>query len=261
VASSAFPSASAFTDDFEGRELDRATWLSSYLPVWSSTAGSAATYAIGNSMLRLSIPRAQGVWCAGDHHPPLRVSGIQSGAYSGPVGSPRGQQRYRDGLAVREEQERFEGWLPSSGRVEIRCAMAISPRSMAAMWLSGFEDDPEQRQCGELCVVEVFGRSLAAVPPSAEVGVGIKAFRDPALTQDFAAPRLPIDVADFHTYAVEWDAEAAVFTVDGDEVRRCPSPPTYPMQVMVAVFDFPEWSTGADEHLVPELAVDWIRGG
>ena len=51
--------------------------------------------------------------------------------------------------------------------------------------------------------------------PSAEVGVGIKAFRDPALVQDFDAPRLPIDVADFHDYAVDWDAEMAVFTVDG----------------------------------------------
>jgi Glycosyl hydrolases family 16 len=251
----------AFEDDFGGSDLDPATWRSSYLPVWSSTAASAATYTVQNSLLTLSIPREQGLWCAGDHEPPLRVSGIQSGAYSGPVGSMRGQQRYRDGLTVAEEQERFEGWLPSSGRVAIRCAMTISPRSMAAMWLSGFEDDAAQEQCGELCVVEVFGRALSAVPPSAEVGVGIKAFRDPALRQDFAAPRLPIDVSEMHTYAVDWDADAAVFTVDDQEVRRCPAPPTYPLQAMVAVFDFPEWSTGHDEHLVPELVVDWIRGG
>jgi len=51
-----------------------------------------------------------------------------------------------------------------------------------------------------------------------------------------------------------------VFTVDGVEVRRCAHPPTYPMQVMVAVFDFPDWSDGADDHLVPALIVDWIRG-
>ena len=190
--------------------------------------------------------------------PPLRVSGIQSGSFSGPVGSTRGQQRFREGQTVREEQPRFEGWLPSSGRVAIRCRMTISPRSMAALWLSGFEDDPAQEQCGELCVVEIFGRSVEGA--SAEVGVGIKAFRDPALAQDFDAPRLPIDVADFHDYAVDWDADAAVFTVDGQEVRRCPRPPTYPMQLMVAVFDFPEWSVGGDDHLVPELVVDRISG-
>ncbi len=255
-----------FLDDFDGSGLDLTSWRSSYLPVWSSTAASAATYTVSNSLLTLAIPPAQGLWCAGDHEPPLRVSGIQSGALSGPVGSPRGQQRYREGLTVREEQERFEGWLPAPGptgvgRVAIRCAMMLSPRSMAAMWLSGFEDDPAQEQCGELCVVEVFGRALSTVPPSAEVGVGIKPFRDPALRDDFAAPRLPIDVADFHTYSVEWGADAAVFTVDGEQVRRCAGPPTYPMQVMVGVFDFPEWSNGHDDHLVPELAVDWVRGG
>jgi len=250
----------AFSEDFTAPDLDRSRWLPSYLPVWSSTAASAATYTLQNERLVLRIPPEQGLWCAGDHQPPLRVSGIQSGAWSGPVGSTRGQQRYREGLVVREAQERFEGWLPSSGRVAIRCAMSLSARSMGAMWLSGFEDDDAQEQCGELCVVEVFGKDLSAVPPSGEVGVGIKAFRDPALRQDFAAPRLDLDVADLHTYAVEWDAAEAVFTVDDAEVRRCAQPPTYPMQVMIAVFDFPEWPNGRDDHLVPELVVDWVRG-
>lgn len=249
---------SVFAEDFDGADLDRTTWLTSYLPVWSSTAASAASYTVDNGLLTLTIPPAQGLWCPDDHQPPLRVSGIQSGSVSGPVGSTRGQQRFREGQTVREEQPRFEGWLPRSGRVEVRCAMTLSPRSMAALWLSGFEDDPDQLHCGELCVVEVFGKDLGA-GPSAEVGVGIKAFRDPALRQDFAAPRLPIDVTDFHTYAVDWDAAEAVFTVDGAVVRRCPDPPTYPMQVMVAVFDFPDWSNGDDDHLVPALTVDWIR--
>ena len=249
-----------FSEDFTGPDLDPARWLSSYLPVWSSSATSAATYTIQNGLLTLRIPPEQGLWCPGDHDPPLRVSGIQSGSWSGPVGSGLGQQRFRDGLVVREQQERFEGWLLSSGRVAIRCAMSLSPRSMAAMWLSGFEDDVAQEQCGELCVVEVFGRELSVVPPSAEVGVGIKPFRDPALTQDFDAPRLDLDVTDFHTYAVDWDAAEAVFTVDDEVVRRCAAPPTYPMQVMIAVFDFPDWSQGGDDHLVPAFEVDWIRG-
>ena len=29
---------------------------------------------------------------------------------------------------------------------------------------------------------------------------------------------------------------------------------------MVAVYDFPEWSVGGDDHLVPELVVDHIAG-
>jgi hypothetical protein len=29
---------------------------------------------------------------------------------------------------------------------------------------------------------------------------------------------------------------------------------------MVAVFDFPAWSLGDDDHLVPTHELDWIRG-
>lgn len=249
-----------FSDRFPGPDLDTATWLPHYLPAWSSRAATAASYRVTDGGLVLSVPPDHPLWCPGDHDPPLRVSGIQSGSWSGPVGSPYGQQRFRDGQTVREEQPRFEGWLPATGRVAIRARMELSPRSMAALWLAGFEDDPDQLRCGELCVVEVFGRSLGpADAPSAEVGVGIKPFRDPDLTDDFAAPRLPIDVREPHTYAVDWDADEAVFTVDGEVVRRCPDPPTYPMQLMVAVFDFPQWSVGDDDHLVPELTVRHVE--
>ena len=108
-------------------------------------------------------------------------------------------------------------------------------------------------------MTEVFGKDV--VPgESAEVGIGLKQIRDPHLAQDFAAPRLPIDVADFHDLRRRLGPDEAVFSVDGEEVRRCPDPPAYPLQLMVAVFDFPEWSTGEDDHLVPALVVDRISG-
>jgi len=50
------------------------------------------------------------------------------------------------------------------------------------------------------------------------------------------------------------------FLVDGAVVRTCPAPPTYPMQLMLAVFDFPDRSVGDDEAAVPELVVDRIEG-
>ena len=249
---------SRFRDGFDGEALDTSVWLPHYLPAWSSRAATAASHRVRDSCLVLDVPVDHPVWCPGDHEPPLRVSGIQSGSFSGPVGSRRGQQRFREGQVVREEQPRFEGWLPASGHVEIRCRMVLSPRAMGALWLAGFEDDEEQLQAGELCVVEIFGSSVRN--GSCEVGMGIKAIGDPELIDDFAAPRLPIDVAAFHTYAVDWDDEAAVFSVDGDEVRRCPRPPTYPMQAMIALYDFPEWSVGDDDHLVPELVVDHVEG-
>jgi hypothetical protein len=242
-------------DDFDGSELDVSVWLPHYLPAWSSRRATRASYRIADSCLTLDIPTGQGTWCPGDHEPPLRVSGLQTGSFSGPVGSTLGQQPFRENQVVREAQPRFEGHLQARGHVGLRCRMSLSPRSMASLWMVGFEDRPER--CGEICVVEVFGKDL--VPGrSAEVGMGFKAFRDPGLAQDFAARRHPLDVADWHSYAVDWDADEAVFTLDGAEVRRCPRPPAYPLQLMLAVFDFPAWSSGDDGHLVPALVVDRI---
>lgn len=248
--------AHSFVQEFDDEALDESVWLPHYLPAWSSREQTRASWRLGHSCLTLDIPVGHGLWCPGDHVPPLRVSGIQSGSHSGPVGSTVGQQPFRDGQTVREAQPPFRGHLQGGGHLAVRARMELSPRSMASFWLVGFEDRPER--CGEICVMEVFGRSVE--PGSAEVGMGLHAFRDPDLAEDFTAPRLPLDVAGFHDYAVDWDDREAVFTVDGREVRRCPRPPSYPLQMMLAVFDFPEWSNGDDDHLVPALVVDHVRG-
>lgn len=243
-------------DNFDATELDRDVWLPHYLPAWSSRAETLATYSIRDSCLYLTIPPSQGLWCAGDHGPPLRVSGIQSGNFSGPVGSTTGQQPYRDGLTVREQQEAFWGWTPEQAYIEMRARGVVTPRSMVAFWLVGLEDQPQRS--AEICVAEIFGDAVVAGESTA-VGMGLHAFRDPAAKEDFEAVRLPIDVADFHTYAVDWTADKADFLVDGTEVRRCLRPPGYPMQLMLAVFDFPEKSDGTDANHIPAFIVDHVR--
>jgi hypothetical protein len=247
----------AFRDDFDGHQLDPAVWDPHYLPQWGTRAATAAHYELTGRCLRLSIPVDLPLWCPDQHTAPLRVSGIASGAHSGPVGSTVGGQPFLDAQTVREEQPLLEGWLPRRGEIAVRCRMEISHRSMAAVWLSGFEETPEQS--GELCLVEVFGKDLEP-GRSAEVGMGIKKLRDARLVHDFAAPRVSIDVSDWHEYAVRWDDDEASFTVDGEHVRTCRNPPTYPLQVMIAVFDFPDWTRGDDDHLVPAYDLDWIRG-
>jgi hypothetical protein len=245
----------AFLDDFDGSALDLEVWVPHYLPQWSSRAESAATYEVEGSELRLSIPPGQGIWCEGDHEPPLRVSGVQSGVFSGPVGSTVGQQPFREGQTVREEQPAMWGWTPHYGRIEVRARMELSPRSMASVWMVGLEQEPEQS--GEICVFEVFGD---AVEPgvAAAVGSGIKHFRDPSLSWGFDAPRMEIDVAEPHVYAVDWREGGVEFFVDGARVRSVDQAPAYAMQIMIAVFDFPE-QPGPAEH-VPLLALDGIRG-
>ena len=236
-----------FEDDFDGAELDLAVGVPHYLPQWSSRAESAATYEVGGSELRLTIPPEQGIWCAGDHEPALRVSGVQSGVASR-------QQPFRDGQVVREAQETLWGWTPEYGRLEVRARMELSPRSMASVWMVGLEEVPTRS--GEVCVFEVFGDALE--PGSAAVGSGIKPFRDPALTWEFDAPRLAIDVAEPHVYAAEWRPGRVDFSVDDQPVKTVHQAPDYPLQMMVAVFDFPE-QAGPSEH-VPLLAVDRVRG-
>ncbi len=134
--------------------------------------------------------------------------------------------------------------------------MDLTPRSMAAMWMAGFEENPDES--GEICVVEVFGRSIDS--GSAEVGVGIKKLRDPRLTHDFVSPRLEMDVSEYHVYAVEWDARESSFFVDDQVIHSSRNPPNYPLQAMLAILDFPEWSSGGDDHIVPSFAIDWVAG-
>jgi Glycosyl hydrolases family 16 len=243
-----------FLDHFDGDGLDTGVWVPHYLPQWSSRAQSAATYEVTGSELRLTIPRDQGLWCAGDHEPPLRVSGVQSGVFSGEVGSTVGQQPFRQGQQVREQQPAQWGWTPEYGLLEVRARMELSPRSMASVWMVGREEVPERS--GEICIFEVFGDALG--DGSAAVGMGIHPFRDHALVDEFDAPRLAIDVRDFHIYSADWKPGRVDFLVDSEHVKTVEQAPGYAMQMMVAVFDFPE-KDGPAGH-VPELAVDCVRG-
>ena len=142
----------AFSDDFDAPELDRGAWLPHYLPHWSSREASAATFAVEGSELRLTIPPEQGLWCAGDHEPPLRVSGVAVGLAVRPAAVPR-----RPAGALRSTA--WWGVTPHHGRLEVRARMDLSPRSMASVWMVGIEDEPHRS--GEICLFEVFGDAPA----------------------------------------------------------------------------------------------------
>jgi hypothetical protein len=251
-----------FDETFPGHDLDPTVWFASYLPAWSSKAASAATYEVRDSELRLSIPPGQPLWCPDLHDPPLRVSAVQSGNWSGPVGSMQGQQPFRSGLTVREAQTPLFGFTPYLSRIEVTCRATLSPRSMFSAWMIGIEDQPNR--CGEICIVEIFGKDLPQNPtghPTAQIGCGIHAFRDPALTEDFAAPTIPLDITVDHTYAVDWTESHVAFSVDGHPLRTCSQSPAYPMQLILAVFDFPAWATPDDPNPpTPELIVTRVRG-
>jgi hypothetical protein len=250
------PGRADLDETFPGAELDLDVWFPYYLPHWSSRAGSRATYAVRHGELHLTIPASQPNWCPDLHDEPLRVSCVQTGSWSGPVGSTSGQQPFRPGLLVREEQPSMWGYTPHYGRIEVRMRGVISARSMIAFWMAGIEDRPERS--GEICVAEIFGDSVGE--GSAAVGMGVKRFRDPLLRQEFAPERLALDVARFHTYGVDWRPGSLAFTVDGRPVRRLAQAPDYPMQLMIGVFDFPARAVDGNDPPVPELVVTHVRG-
>ncbi|WP_232668041.1 glycoside hydrolase family 16 protein [Pseudonocardia sp. TRM90224] len=246
-----------FDEHFTDPQLDPAVWTTSYLPAWSSRAAAAATYTVEPDGLHLSIPPEQPLWCPDLHEGRLRVSAVQSGNWSGPLGSTRGQQPFREGLTVREVQPTVLGWTPHFGRVEVECSARIGPRSMFSAWMVGIEDVPTR--CGEICLVEVFGDAVGA--DGAAVGSGIHPFRDPVLTEEFSADQLTIDVSMPHRYTVDWRPGRVEFFVDGVATRVCYQAPDYPMQLILGVFDFPDHrSAVAGVAPTPELVVHRVRG-
>lgn len=237
-------------DERFARGLDDTVWTAAYLPAWSSRAAAAATYSIEDAGLRLSIPPEQKLWCPDLHDGPLRVSAVQSGNWSGPVGSTLGQQPFREGLTVAEAQPTQFGFTPRYGFIEVTCRARIGPGSMFSAWMIGIEDRPER--CGEICLVEVFGERPDAI------GLGIHQFRDPALTEEFGTIPLDIDVAEFHRYAVDWRPGRVDFLIDGARLNSLSQAPDYPMQLILGVFDFPDRPHG--DVAVPELVVGRVLG-
>jgi hypothetical protein len=180
-----------------------------------------------------------------------------------PVGSTIGQQPVVPGALVQEEQPAHWGWTPTSGYLEMRARAVVSERSMVAFWLVGLEDQPDR--CAEICVAEMFGDALTRRTPehaaTMRVGAGVHPFRDPRVHDDFAVVRVEADIGEFHDYAVDWTADAVSFFVDGRPIRSVDQSPGYPMQAMIAVFDFPDRASESDDpDAVPELVIDHVRG-
>jgi beta-glucanase (GH16 family) len=148
-------------------------------------------------------------------------------------------------------------YTPQYGRIEVRCAAVVDPRFMVALWMIGFEDEPERSS--EICVCEIFGRDVE--PARAAVGMGVHPFGDPSIEDDFAAEPLELDARELHVYGADWTPSDVTFSVDGAEVKTVPQSPGYPMQLMLGIYEFP--AAGADrlpEEYPKEFVVDWVRG-
>ncbi len=242
---------SPFVLDFEDRfeTLDDTRWLPFYLPQWSSRERTRARYEVGDHLI-LRIDEDQPAW-APEWDGPLRVSNLQTGVRSGPVGSGDGQLRFRDDLVVREAQRPERRYTPTSGLVEVRARAIPDPDCMVAMWLIGFGERPEHS--GEICILEIFGNDLG------HTKMGIHRWSDPALVERTEKVPLHFDSTEYHEYAASWRPGRTEFFVDEQLVLALDQAPEYPMQLMLDVYEFRR--EGEPGGAYPkEFHVEWVRG-
>jgi Glycosyl hydrolases family 16 len=223
-----------FRDHFDAPELDRGKWFPFYLPHWSTPGAAQARSLVSDSKVRLFIAEDQKPWCP-EYDGDVKVSNLQTGHHAGPLGSPSGQHRFRDGLVVRSDLPELRLFLPRYCRIEMRARARLNPWNLAALWLIGFEDRPDRS--GEITVFEVFGHH--ASDKATRIGRGIKKIRDPALTDEIDNGVLPINVEDWHVYTMDWTPVGVSFFVDGAMVTRTRQSPAYPMQLMLNFYDLP----------------------
>jgi hypothetical protein len=242
-----------FEETFDGSELDPSRWIPAHLPQWSSRSRAAARYRLDDGRLRLRIDADQPPWCP-EFDGDVRVSSLQTGVFGGPPGSGVGQHRFTPAAVVREEQEPRRLWTPRYGRIEIRLAAPDDPHVMGALWMIGYEDEPERS--AEICVCEIFGSEVGA--RSALVGMGVHPFGDPRIRDDFEKVEVPLDVRAFHTYAVEWLPDGITYLVDGRPCKVVDQSPDYPMQLMLGLYEFGGPHPG--DRYPKELVVDHVRG-
>ena len=224
----------AVDEQFDGTDLARTRWFPHYTPHWSSRAATAARYEVSGGTLKLRIDADTPPWSP-EFDGEVRVSHLQTGQFSGLVGSPVGQHRFRSGLVVREAQDEERLWLPHFGVIEARVRGIRHPSAMVALWPVGFEDEPANS--GEICIFEIFGSEIG--DGVGLVGVGVKPQHDPRLTLDFEKVRVAADLTEFHDYAVEWLSDRLRFSIDGRLVKTVEQSIAYPVQLMLDVYELP----------------------
>ena len=220
-------------DEFDTGHLDRSVWLPYYLPQWAGRDASRARYRLDEDVLELFIAADQEPWFP-DVEGDLRVSSLQTGCFAGPVGSTIGQHRTNQQLRVVEEQQTERLVTPTFAAIELRARWTPVAGQMVALWMIGFEDQPERS--AEICVCEIFGDETQR--DRALVGMGVHPFNDPDIDDDFTKVEAAIDVSEWHEYAAVWTPDDITFFIDDEPVRRVEQSPRYPMQLMLNIYDF-----------------------
>jgi len=238
-----------FYDGFEPAVLDTKKWIPFYLPQWSSRARAAPRYELSGQALVLKVDPDQLPWCP-ELNGSVRVSSLQTGLFAGPVGSAQGQHRFSKDCVVREAQRELKTYLPQYGYFELRARCEISANNVAALWMIGFEDEPERS--AEICLFELKGGNVGE--GRAKIGYGLHPFGDPQIVDDFHEDEFELDVSRFNTYAAQWTEERVSFFINGRLILTSEQSPAYPMQLMLNLYDLENRDAEAMRFIVDYVA-------
>ncbi|MFV8326186.1 glycoside hydrolase family 16 protein [Flavobacterium sp. ZS1P14] len=245
-----------FNDEFEKNEIDTTKWIPYYLPQWSSREMSKPNYEIKEENLILKITENQKAWCP-EFDGNIKCSSIQTGVFSGALGSTVGQHKMNPNCIVRQEQHAEETYLPKYGFFEIRAKSTVTRSNVVALWMIGYEDSPEKS--AEICVFEIKGWNV--LKSKAKIGFGIHKFNDKKLQEAFYEEDFKLDVTKFHIYSAEWTPEKVVFYIDNQKIKEIAQSPNYPMQFMLGVYEIPtDQKDNSNEKYPNEFTIDYVRG-
>jgi len=135
------------------------------------------------------------------------------------------------------------------GRFEIRAKVPDGVGTWPAFWSVGADyPDVGWPESGELDVMEVIGADITHL-------IGTAHFPDDQGEHVFLQASTDVSAPlseDFHVYAMEWDAEAVVWFLDGEEYGRV---------TRAEVEDAGDWVFNDQFYLVLNLAVGGVLGG
>ncbi|WP_309067990.1 hypothetical protein [Microbacterium sp.] len=225
------PSREPDIDDDFSQGLNPERWVAAYLPQWTTPERARARYAVVDAGIELRIDSDQPDWRPEDA--PLRVSNLQTGVYSGSVGSPLGTHRHRADLTVRTATPQRLLFAPSRGRVDITVSASLDADCMVAAWLVGTEHR-SPTESGEICIFEI---DAGAIGRTTVARTGLKAHHDPQLTTDMIEVAVPLDASSPHTWTAVWGEGETVIGCEGRTLRRIAQAPDYPLFLMIDLFE------------------------
>lgn len=248
-----------FHDEFDGPGLSLDKWIPNYLPHWSSREKSQPNYAFKDGNLVLQITQEQQPWCP-EFDGANRASVVQTGQFSGPLGSKFGQIRFSQDLVVREEQANVKKYTPQYGYIEIRNKGIGSGGNHVSLWLCGYEDTPEKS--AEICLFEIVGSRTTST--ASRINYGVHKWADPSIEEEFYEEVFKLDALMYHIFAIEWTPAHIDFYIDNRKIRTIHQSPAYEMQLFLGMFEDPSengWNGPFDpaKPYPKEFVVDYVR--